>query len=75
MRFKPPTAHNPLLGPAVCLCIECCKHIDKLRCTATDKQGRRCGDYKWHSKAEGHPLIVATVFQIVDERLGLADGK
>lgn len=71
--FKPAPLHNPLKAPAVCLCVECCRIVDGLRCTATDADGHRCGNYKHRTRT--HSLIVATVFQIVDERLSPNDGS
>lgn len=68
--FKPAPSHNPLQAPAVCLCVDCCRIVAKLRCTAVSEDGHQCGSYK-HSGKE-HWLIVATVFQIVDERLDAA---
>lgn len=65
--FKPAGPHNPLLGPAVCLCVDCCRKVDALRCPVTDADGRRCGDYKHRTKE--HSLLVLTVFQVVDARL------
>lgn len=66
--FKPTPGHNPLTAPAICLCIGCCKIVDELRCPARDEDGNRCGDYKHRGRS--HTLLVATTFQIVDERLG-----
>jgi hypothetical protein len=66
--FRPAPPHNPLLGPAVCLCVDCCRIMAKLRCPVTSANGHQCGSYKNHRGKE-HSLLVMTVFQIVDERL------
>lgn len=66
MTFKPAPPHNPLKAPAVCLCVDCCRIVAELRCPAVGRLGR-CGDFKGH-RGE-HPLLVATTFQIVEERL------
>lgn len=68
--FKPAPSHNPLLGPAVCLCVDCCRIVAKLRCPAVSEDGHQCGNYK--HRGNEHWLIVATTFQIVDERLAVA---
>lgn len=68
--FKPAPAHNRLMGPAVCLCVDCCRLMDAKRCDAIDSEGRRCGDYKRHG-GRWHTQLVPTVFAIVDERLRL----
>lgn len=44
--FKPAPPHNRMLGPA--LCVDCCRVVDGLRCTSTNGEGVRCGDYKRH---------------------------
>lgn len=63
--FRPAPTHNPLMAPAICLCVECSREMLTRRCPAT-YQGRQCGDYRGHSGE--HSLIVETVFQIAQER-------
>jgi hypothetical protein len=67
--YKPAPWHNPLKAPGVCLCVECCRIVADLRCTATNKDGVRCGDYRWHRKSEGHTMLINTVFLVAEERL------
>lgn len=47
--WKPTPPHNPLKAPATCMCIDCCAVIAAKRCTATNPEGIRCGDYKGQS--------------------------
>lgn len=69
-RFRSAPPHNPNFAPAVCLCVECSKIMLGLRCQARDDNGHQCGNYK-HSGKE-HWMLVATVFQIAEERVALA---
>lgn len=66
--YKTAGPHNPLLGPAVCLCVECSRIVLTLRCPARSPGGAQCGDYKGHRGQ--HNLIVATVFSIAEDRAG-----
>lgn len=65
--YKPARSHNPLIGPAVCLCVECSRKVLALRCPARDAEGRQCGDYKHRGKE--HSMLVLTVFAIAEERV------
>jgi hypothetical protein len=67
MTFKPALGHNPLLGPAACLCVDCCRVVLDLRCPWRDDEGYQCGDFKGH-RGRAHSLLVATTFQIAEER-------
>lgn len=67
--FKPAPAHNPLYAPAACLCVECCHKVLATRCPATNEHGQQCGSPR-HRGSE-HYLVVATVFQIAEERTRL----
>jgi hypothetical protein len=64
--FRPAPAHNPLKAPAICLCADCSRWVLDRRCPSRDPGGRQCGDYKGHRGS--HNVIVATVFQIAQER-------
>jgi hypothetical protein len=72
---KPARAHNHLMAPGVCLCVECCRIVLDLRCdkwtTFPDAEGGslRCGDYKGHRGH--HTILVSTSFVIVEERVRL----
>lgn len=64
--YKPAPPHNHLKAPASCMCVDCCKIVAALRCTAVGELGR-CGDYKWHRGH--HTALVCTSFAIAEERL------
>jgi hypothetical protein len=71
--FKPAPPHNSLFdgAPAMCMCVDCCRRVLALRCPAKNNKGWQCGNYRWHKKSEGHWALVATVFQIAEERIRL----
>lgn len=68
--FKPAGPHNPRLGPATCLCVDCSRIVLDLRCPATDADGNQCGDYRHRGKS--HTLLVCTTFEIAAARVAAA---
>lgn len=66
MIYKPAPPHNPLKAPGVCGCLDCCRQVLDLRCTATTN-GHRCGDYKHRGKT--HTLLVCSTFSMAEARL------
>lgn len=76
---KPARAHNPLYGPSVCLCLDCCRTVLALRCPFVSVDPRfvgsnaQCGSWKGHHERE-HTQLVDTTFVIAEERLRLDSG-
>lgn len=69
-RFKPAPPHNALLGPSMCLCVTCCRWVLDQRCPVTSA-GQRCGNWKGHRPSREHTVLVATIFDIAEERVRL----
>jgi hypothetical protein len=64
--YRPAGAHNYLLAPAVCLCVECSREVLTRRCPAVSASGHQCGDWRGHRG--DHSLLVCTTFAIAAAR-------
>jgi len=64
--YKPAPPHNPILAPAICMCVDCSRIVLALRCTARSPTGDQCGDYRGHGGE--HTLLVCTTFDIAADR-------